>query len=314
MFAVCLEASHQRGLGHLFRQLSLVAHFIEQGAPFVVLVNDYAVAHGILRAHGIPFETVPLAGEPGWESPLIRRLGITTWINDRLDTGGAHAAAVKNEGIHLATFDDRGEGAALSDLHIAALCIEDSEKLTGKRVVTGMRYLVLDRSIERFRRLRSSADRILVTLGGTDTYGVTVRAVELLKRVGRGATVVLGPGFRHLPQLQSVVSPAFEIKQSVKSLIEEFARHDVAITGGGMTPFEASASGLPCVIVANEWFEVPLAKYLEGLGCSIFAGHHSEIEAIPLPTIRDVEAMSRAGMAQIDTRGAENVYRELVRP
>jgi len=312
VLAICLEASHQRGLGHLYRQLNLAAYFDAQGAPYRILVNDYAVALDILRERKLPFETVPLDGAAGWEAPLIRRHRITTWINDRLDTSDAHASAVKKEGIRLVTFDDRGGGAALADLHVAALCFDDAAALAGHKVLSGTRYLILNRDIERFQRVRSASDRLLVTLGGTDTYGVTIKVVDVLKRLGRGATVVVGPGFQHLPQLQAAVSPAFEIKQGVKNLVEEFSRHDIAITGGGITAFEANASGLPCVIIANEWFEVPLARHLEGLGCSLFAGHHSEIQARPLPTIRHVEAMSRAGMAQIDTRGADNVFRELV--
>ena len=53
-------------------------------------------------------------------------------------------------------------------------------------------------------------------------------------------------------------------------MAEEMSRHDLAVTGGGMTPFEANAAGLPCIVVANETFEIqvktktsrPLGKLL----------------------------------------------------
>ena len=310
MFAICIEASHERGLGHLYRSLSLAAHFRARGEAHVVLVNDYPVAVDLLRASKTVFEVLA-APTAGWEQRLIRRLGVTTWINDRLDTDAAHAAAVKREGIRLVTFDDRGGGAAFADLHVAALCFEDAGALTGKKILTGTRYLILNREIEHYRRVRRQAREILVTLGGTDTYGVTVKVVAMLARLGRAATVVLGPGFAHLRELEAVATPAFRVKRGVPSLIEEFAAHDLAITGGGMTVFEAAATGLPCVVIANEWFEVPAARHLARLGCAIYAGHHTEIDARPLPLVEDVEAMSRAGLAQLTTQGVENVFREL---
>ena len=36
MFAVCIEASHLRGMGHLFRALNLTAYFRQKNEPFVV--------------------------------------------------------------------------------------------------------------------------------------------------------------------------------------------------------------------------------------------------------------------------------------
>lgn len=279
----------------------------------MAIVNDYPVAVDLLRSRKIATEILPtLSDRSGWEARLIRRHGITVWINDRHDTDSAHATAVKQAGARLVTFDDRGSGAALADLHIAALCFEGSEQLAGGKIVTGTRYLILNPEIERLRRVRTERRKILVTLGGTDTYGVTVKVVEILRRLGSPATVVVGPGFQHLPQLYAAATAEFEVKQDVPSLIEEFARHDAAITGGGMTAFEAGACGLPCVIIANEWFEVPMARHLERIGCALFAGHHSEIGTQPLPSIENVEAMSRAGIAGIPTSGVENVYRKLV--
>lgn len=312
MFGVCIEASHERGLGHFYRALNLLAYLDERKKPYVLLINDYNVAVAILCKRQIRFEVVPVARNgAGWEAGVIKRHRITTWINDRLDTDIRHAEAIKREGIRLVTFDDRGSGAGLADLHIAALHFDESVMPAGKNVVTGTRYLILNRDIERYRRLRTAVQRILVTLGGTDTYGVTVRVVAMLKKQKMGATVVIGPGFQHVRDLEGVASPPFEVKREISSLVEEFAHYDLAITGCGITAFEAAASGLPSVIVANEWFEVPNGKYLERIGCSVFAGHYSRLgDNLHIP-INKLESMSRSGMEQVTTHGVENVYREL---
>jgi len=94
-------------------------------------------------------------------------------------------------------------------------------------------------------------------------------------------------------------------------MIEEFHHHDLAITGGGITPFEANASGLPCVVIANELFEIPVGKKLQKLGGSIFAGHH---ESLSLPLFHanlPLKQMSQAGMRIIGLHGTHRVIEAL---
>jgi len=318
MFAVCIEASHQRGLGHLFRALNLVGCFRRNQVSHIVLVNDDPTAAAILRERQVPWETVPLRDHfSGWEKALIGKHGIRIWINDRLDTDLGHASAVKACGAKLVTFDDRGSGAAAADLHIAALAFEGLDGLRGHKVLHGAPYLVLSPEIEKYKRLRTRLASIVVSMGGTDTYGVTVKAVETLRRLGTAATVILGPGFQHRKLLSDALSPAFVVKEHVPSLAEEFSRHDLAITGGGLTAFEANAAGLPSLIIANEWFEVPAAQYLERLGSSVFVGHYSVLEearpGFRVPEPLGIESMSRAGLERLPKDGLENVYRELQR-
>ena len=74
----------------------------------------------------------------------------------------------------------------------------------------------------------------------------------------------------------------------------------------------ADASGLPCIVVANEIFEVPVALELARLGGSVFAGYHAEMDESVLTRDLPVEAMSRAGMEHICLEGAHRVVRELM--
>jgi spore coat polysaccharide biosynthesis predicted glycosyltransferase SpsG len=303
-------------MGHFFRALNLASGLERAGQQCRIFINAHEPALRQLERLGRGYVIVDFEdARSDWEGRLIEEQGVRAWVNDRLDTDARHAALVKRRSIPLATFDDRGSGAALSDLNIAALALDPAEALPGRRVLRGVEYLVLDREITRYRRLRSEAKRLLVTLGGSDTYGVTVKVVRFLRAAGRAATVVIGPGFGHERELGEVLGPDFEFKRGVPSLVAEFAQHDLAITGGGMTPFEANASGLPCIVIASEPFEIPVALHLARLGGSVFAGYHAELDGpafarrlLGLP----VEAMSRAGMTHIGTEGVERVVRELV--
>ncbi|MEO8389151.1 hypothetical protein [Polaromonas sp.] len=307
MFAICIESSHARGLGHLFRALNLADALDERGHAVRFLMNDHAVSAGILKARGYTPLTVELANTTsGWEAVLSAEHRFSMWIDDRLDTTQEHAAQIKAIGLPLVTFDDRGSGAMLADLHVAALAF-DGAPLAGKKLLTGVDYLILNPEIAGYQRVRHTLRSLLVTLGGSDTYGATVKVVSALAKKGMGATIVVGPGFAHRNALDAVLTDAFTVLSGVPSMIEEMSRHDFAITGGGITPFEANAAGLPCLVVANEDFEVPVGRALEALGGAIFAGHYRDFSLSALDAELPLEQMSRAGMAKVGMGGAARV-------
>lgn len=313
MFALCIESSNARGMGHFYRALNLAEGLANAGCQSIFYLNDHAPSHQILAERGLPHRVVELKNlGGGWEAALIAQDDIRVWVNDRLDTDLHHARKVKSTGIPLATFDDRGAGAALADLHIAALSFDGAEPLEGSSLLRGADYLILNPRIDRHTRVRKRIDSILVTLGGSDTYGVTIKVVRSLKVMGVAATVVVGPAFMHFAGLKEVLTREFVLKRGVPSMIEEFAFHDLAITGGGITPFEANASGLPCVVIANETFEVPIGEALQKLGGSVFAGSH---ESLSFPLFCDdlpLEQMSRAGMRNIGLQGTQRVVGALM--
>ncbi|WP_298258723.1 glycosyl transferase [Bradyrhizobium sp.] len=294
-------------MGHLFRMRHLARELRSRDLPFVFFVNDHAPSLQLLQQDQLPFETVDLNHVEQWAQAAIRRTQARLWINDRLNTSLAQAHAVKQTGIPLATFDDRGDGASLADLHIAALAFTADQPLGGRRVARGHEYLILNPEIAHFRRQRVKVERILVSMGGTDTYGATVKVVALLRRRGLGATVVIGPGFEHRAALDTELHAQFQLKVAVPSLIEEMSRHDMAVVGGGITAFEAATSGLPAIVVANEDFEIPVARYLASLGVARYAGHHSALNEAAFAIPEDVANMSMAGLDKVPLNGTEKV-------
>ncbi|CAK8719179.1 Glycosyl transferase family 28 C-terminal domain-containing protein [Candidatus Electrothrix gigas] len=313
MFALCIESSHARGMGHFYRALNLIESMREAGLDCTMYLNDHLPSLGILQKNNIDYRVVPLheKNAKNWERDVIRQDHVSVWINDRLDTDVDHCQRVTSCDIPLVTFDDRGSGASLADLNIVALAFDENEQLMGKRVVRGIDYLVLNPEILLYRRVRNRVERILVTMGGADTYGVTVKVAKELYDAGRKADIIVGPSFEHKNELKKISGKKFRIKQGVPSLIAEFEKYDLAITGGGITPFEANASGLPCIIIANELFEIPIGNALAQYGSSGFAGYHENMDNSLLSRQLNVEKMSQAGLEKISLHGMRNVIDEL---
>ncbi|MBA5804665.1 PseG/SpsG family protein [Rhizobium changzhiense] len=312
MFVFCIESSHARGMGHLFRSLTLATELRSRGHRVLFLANDHPNSLRIIRERGFDVALHDLASVTGWENGFIEpHASSSVWINDRLNTQRSHGEAIKRLGAKLVTFDDRGDGAELADINICALLFEKTEGLKGKDVRLGVEYMILNPEIAAFRRLRQSLASILVTLGGADTYGVTVRVSKWLSNKPFPVTIVTGPSFQHMAELEEVVATAapdrFKLLNQVPSLAAEMHGHDLAITGGGVTPFEACAAGLPCVVIANEPFEIPVGRALEGLGAAFFAGHHSAFDLGILEKPIPIRTMSETAMTKVDLGGVGRV-------
>jgi spore coat polysaccharide biosynthesis predicted glycosyltransferase SpsG len=316
-FCICLESSHARGMGHLFRALNLATYFNSVGEYCLILLNRDQNAERVLQERNISYRTVELRDTvSNWEADIVRQYGIEIWINDRQATERRHAEQVTAAGARLIVFDDTGNGAELADIHFAAIPCMARHTLAGKRVLTGIEYLILNREIDRFKRERKrnpgdSAFSLVVSIGGSDTYGVTLRVLDVLAHSKIPATVIAGPSFEHYNELDRIDSSLFTTKSNVSSLIEEFYSHDLAITAGGLTPFEANASGLPCIIVATEQHEILNAEFLAQIGSSVHAGYYQELDYGSFDFNIDCANMSKLGLSSICTRGAENVYREI---
>ena len=343
MLAICIECSHQRGMGHLFRALNLIRYLNQEGMDWLLLVNEDQAAERILRERDIPYLMVDLRDtQSDWERLIIEKYQVTAWLNDRLDTTIATAQHVKETGIPLYTIDDMGEGAALADGNFASLVFEDIDLIPGRKVYAGPDYLILNPEIETYRRQRTDLRKILVTLGGSDTYGVTTAVIAYLKRLtgadeeyrpgaetehrhARGpqhpkVTVLLGPAAVNRSEVEAALAgTGFELISSVPSLIQSFAEYDLAITGGGVTCLEAAASGLPCVIIANELHEIPIGKYVEQIGGGIFAGYYRKMDLDCIkPLLSEKQSgmeqerirnMSRNGMERVSLEGASRICR-----
>ncbi len=315
MIGICVESSHAKGMGHLFRSMNL-AHCLNDHdrRSVVILLNEHTPSIELLKQRRLPFRIISKGEHTGnWEQRIIAEYDINLWINDRLDTDREHVGRVKACQIPLVTFDDTGSGAMLSDLHIAPLAGNRESKLGGKHVLTDLQYLILDPELQCFRRQRKEMNSLLVTLGGSDTHGVVVRIVHMLKQLGQGATVHVGPAFNHHGELEKAADDHFELISETPSMGALYAQHDLAITGGGITPFEAAATGMPCIVIANESFEVPTGRMLEANNLACFVGYHIDLTFNQLQNQIDaavsrITEMSTTCLKALSMDGAQNVY------
>ena len=313
LFAFCIETSHGRGMGHLFRTICVAKGLLNLNHKVIVFLNTHEPSLEYLKNENINFYDIKDFENFKLNlSHYIKKYDVDIWINDRLNTEEYENKIIKSFNIPLISFDDQGSGSPFCDLNIVALDFYNRGKFKGKKVLYGPKYLVLNPEIKNVIRHRTELQNIVVTLGGTDTYETSFKVVEKLKLFPQKITLIIGPGFKNKKALRDLKHHNLIVKENVPSLIQEFKNKDLAITGGGITAFEAVASGLPTIIIASETFEIDVGKYLSNLGVAIYSGFRNKFG---LPNNIDngsIKIMSKLAINKISCNGLDEVIREIL--
>lgn len=122
---------------------------------------------------------------------------------------------------------------------------------------TGWEWVILrkefDRAtVERIDNSQLTVPSVLVTMGGSDHYGMTLKAVKALEMLDEcfNVNVVLGIGFQHNEELNKLLSHCkhrFNIHNNVQNMPELMMQSDIAIASFGVTAYELAAMGVPAI-------------------------------------------------------------------
>ena len=212
------------------------------------------------------------------------------WIYDILNTEMSWIKSIKAKNIKVVTFDDEEGGLEAADLVVNPIVHSwgnYNPSSTRARLLEGAEYAVLNPRVFELRKERvirlDTTLSIGITMGGSDTYGVTVSMIEAIDVINIGEidiTVFTGHHFEHMLELGNVVEKCrhkIEIKNMVKNIHEELDTMNVVICGGGVTLFEVSTMGLPPLAFANEPHEELTIRYFQSLGACGSIGSRTKL-------------------------------------
>lgn len=310
MYLICIESSKTRGMGHLFRSLLYADYLKKVDIPFIFLINEDKKAIGILKSKNIPYLIVDYSDNSDWQTAIIKRNNVNVWIQDKFETSLNMAQNIVRNNVLFCAIDEFGPGAEICDIHFAGMIYLTGYEIRGRRIYSGTEYVILNPETDQYKRTRTAVKKIVVSLGGSDPYGNTVKIVEELSRTGYYVEVIVGPSFDYHDELSAVNTRNYPILSNVPSLIKEFSRFDFAISGGGVTCCEANSCGIPCMIVANAPHEINTGLYLQRKGSAIFGGSYEKPDFKRINEISqlDIENMSKSGMKLFDSKGVDRIF------
>jgi spore coat polysaccharide biosynthesis predicted glycosyltransferase SpsG len=271
-----VDAGRREGLsfGHLSRCLLLARAVAERwGATSRFLMAP--IPEGLAHARAQGAEAIPW--RPG---EARRRLAAAGGLVVDLP-GGPNPellAAAGRRGVWTVVVDDTGQPVTRADAVLNPGVLARPESYPpGARLLLGPEYAVLPPGLDPARRAprRPGAPlRVLVTLGGSDPTGLTLRVLEeLAARPWPGAafTVILGPGFGEkragrARALAAFSAAAVELVAAPAELAPYLVAADAAVCAGGQTLYELAAAGPALVALASTAFEARVIRAFAARG------------------------------------------------
>jgi len=317
----------ETGFGHLRRCLSLAAALRSEGVdPFFAIDGpatsaEYATAHGFEAKH-VHDETGSAAETAG----LASRLGATVIVADSYAFDSGFLRDLGKCGAAVAVLDDAPNQELPVDLvvnptpGIAAINYADR---TSARLLLGPAYALLREEFQHVgRRQRGSrVDHVLLTIGGSDPRRLTERLIHWTRQALPNAAldVILGPVSSGI--VDSEPDELTTLHHGPSSMVHLMSAADMAISGGGQTTYELAACGVPTIAIRIADNQTANLTGLQNAGSLVGVGDardpdlqtslQSEIVRLARDETRR-RAMSAAGQALVDGRGASRVAREIV--
>ena len=261
--AIRVDASHDLGMGHVYRMLALVSELARHE------VTIYLSADAVLGQRFFaetPYHVVTVTSDDDFVFEL-RESRPDLVVLDVLDTEAEFIRSLRAyvPQAKIVSFEDRGSGAPLVDLLVAEFI--DTPDVPEERTLAGIEFALLapafeiedslevvaERDSHVRARLPSEVTEVLVLFGGSDPSGLAQRALASLRRCGyrEHVTVVRGLGARTLELDPQGYPFHLEVLENVSSMPELMSRADIAFTSAGRTVVELASRGTPAICLAQ---------------------------------------------------------------
>jgi len=324
------------GLGHIYRCLALADELREvHGCGVSFAMAKGPIGFDLIRQAGYPIEHKPDdEDEDLWLGHVIQRLRPDALVLDvRSELARSSVEKWHSNGLLIVTLDDPSERRLAADLAfyppVPQVQRLDWDGFTGQLYV-GWEWVVLRQEFAHVPiqdprpKTQDPRSKILVTMGGSDPAGLTLKAVEALDLLDEDfeTVVVLGPGFSHHEALRNLLartSRQFDVHQAVADMPGLMAEADLAMASFGVTAYELAAMGVPAIhLCLTEGHAESASAFVEA-GIAVSLGVHSDVtpDALAqsvLALLDDDELrakMAAQARALLDGRGAERIARVL---
>lgn len=190
------------------------------------------------------------------------------------------------------------------------------------RMLLGPRYALLRTPFSGLARPTRDGmlRRVLVSYGGTDPTGETLKALHGLRLAALpelAASVAIGPGNARAEEIRALCAsiPGTQPISTVDDLSRLMVDSDIALGAGGITMWERCAMGLPSIVTAIAGNQEPSSLAMGEAGLCIYLGSATAVTPQAIAdALRGLAAapallrhLSKAARRLVDGEGARRV-------
>lgn len=289
------DAGPKIGLGHLQRSLSLANAFEKMGVRSLFLTNGDQSNLLRIKSHGFPVNSSVIS--ESWSPDDIKTTLDVAAENEcdavLVDCRFAHAEYLAElaKTAYVIARDDMASHSFSCQMVFNGNA--DASRLpycssSGNTVfLLGLDYMVLRSEFEdQFSRpFRRGVQNILVTVGGTDLYGLMAPILTMLDSLPGdfSVTAVVGPYFDNIPAVTAAAEDAnrsINLVHDPESIRELMLKADLAVSAAGQTLYELACVGCPTVAFQTAPDQPGQLAALAEAGSLIAAGNAQEHDMV----------------------------------
>jgi spore coat polysaccharide biosynthesis protein SpsF len=297
------------GLGHVVRCLALAEELREVhswGVTFAMERGEIGIR--MVTEAGFDIKINPDAENEGeWLEKLMDSLKPDAFIMDiRTDLDRVKVAELKRFGPLIVDIDDPSDRRLEADMvfypPVPKVKQMDWSGFKG-HLFTGWEWVILRRQFadppKPSKQSPNDPPIILVTMGGSDPAGMTLKTAEALESVKAPfkALFVIGSAHQSMKTLKdflATVKYPYEVKSGVKDMAALMTGVDLAVASFGVTAYELSVVGIPALYLCLTEDHRIAADFFERSGIGVNLGCHFEING-PAISRRVEELLKDAG-------------------
>jgi dTDP-4-amino-4,6-dideoxy-D-galactose acyltransferase len=269
------------GTGHVIRCLLLARELTQNpGTDVLFLMRDDTVGSRKVRSEGFPVNLIPPQGDEAAATlKAIMQFNPDVVVIDSLNVPSDDLALIKRTGVILIALDYIGEGKKFTDFTINPIFA------TGENPYEGYDYMVLPpvsgRTIPS-EITRKKPQKVFVSFGGYDKADLTLKFLASLNGAKNTCEyhVVVGQLYDQFDRLKQRYHQRQDVHlyQDPPDFSGLLQQAELAVVSGGLTMFQAAASEVPCLVVAQYPHQLENARKLERLGAVESAGLAQDID------------------------------------
>jgi spore coat polysaccharide biosynthesis predicted glycosyltransferase SpsG len=287
------DGSQLIGLGHVVRCLALADVLRDTYKSRV----DFAVREGPLGRGLIKKQGYRVIDDPDnskqkdqWLTRAVNHAGANVLVLDVRDNLAIETVrTIRDSGVLVVVIDDPSERRMVADLAFYPPVPQVGEMNWNQfrgELYSGWEWVLLRKEFARAEDYRLEDEKshplLLITMGGSDPYLLTCRAVTAIDALKGDfdVSLLLGPGFKGLEELEALLAEAnrkYIIIDNEKEPWRLFGRADLAVASFGVTAYELAAAGVPSILLGISEDHVRSASSFDKAGIAFNLGLYSAV-------------------------------------
>jgi spore coat polysaccharide biosynthesis predicted glycosyltransferase SpsG/CMP-N-acetylneuraminic acid synthetase len=330
-----VDGSASVGMGHVFRSLAIAEALRALSRADIAFLMSADHTEGLVTVSRAGY-AVRVVGDRKQETYLehIRDFSPAILINDLPALDRSYLTALSHLGATTVNLVDTIDDLETTE-HYAQVIVSvmNQDRETPEGFYGGPAYAILREHFRgRPKEVRERAKLVLLSFGGSDPQGLTLKAARALQTLDPEVEVVAvaGPAFSFRREFEALSATLPRrvplINEAGGHIAELMLEADVMVGSGGMSVYEIAALGTPGVILGQnaredrrmqDFAAHGTVEYL-GLGTEVDEARLAEAVSGLLADAGRRRAMSGRGRALVDgfgaTRAAEVVLEQRARP